>query len=145
MLHVEFAFFRTKGKRKERNWKESFIFLAFTSFTISTPRSKYSCPALEFRPLLSCSQEIIINRYCESRYNTSVRKRAGSRARALGVGTFRPGDYCRWYRVKGVFALTAFSTDGVTCCNRERECGRGASSKKRKGLVRAWVVRFIFK
>lgn len=70
-----------------------------------------------------------------SHYKTRRRNRE-----PLSAGTFRPVDYRRrWYRVKGVFALTAFSIGPSHVPRKEREKerrridgeGGGTSARKR--------------
>lgn len=58
--------------------------------------------------------------------------------RALSAGTFRPGDYRRrWYRVKGVFALTAFSTGRSHRAEGRRTSARGFEGGREKNTVSA--------
>ena len=98
-------------------------------------QSRFTCPSPRLRPLLSRSQEIIINRYYESRYSTSAYESVLAMARALVRRDLSPWRLLSMvYRVKGVFALTAFSTGRVTCCNREKRVPRAyqASSREKK-------------
>lgn len=71
--------------------------------------------------------------FIENKYTTRGRRRRcrashyktpKTKPKALSAGTFRPVDYRqRWYRVKGVFALTAFSTGPSHVLKKEREGG----------------------
>jgi len=61
--------------------------------------------------------------------------------RVLSAGTFRPGDYRRrWYRVKGVFALTAFFTDRSHVLKRD-----GRAPRQERKRIQSRLVHLIFK